>query len=139
MKKYSIFILCLILLFSCSSDEDVPSFSNLVKSNLISGSWIIKYYSHGGLIDDTSNYNGYVLTFKSNGTIIVTKNDEILNGTYSFRDEKINEYPVYYLILNFNGSQIFQNLNSNSWEIYGNLTDEIDLKIDASDFLKLKK
>lgn len=141
MKNYPVLMLLIILLFNCSTHEAPPSTpSDLFKSNLTSGNWIVGHYSHGGFngIDDTAVYTGYVLTFKSNGTIVAANNAETINGTYTIRSEKIDLYTVTYLTLNFTGSPIFQNLNSSSWLVYGNYS-EINLRIDASDFLTFTK
>lgn len=141
MKNKPVLILFFILLFNCSPHENPPSTpSDLLKANLTSGNWTVGHYSHGGFngIDDTANYTGYVLTFKSNGTIVATNNTETINGTYTIRSEKIDLYSETYLTLNFNDSPIFQNLNSSSWSVYGN-TSEINLRIYFNDFLTLTK
>jgi len=143
MKNYLVFILLFIVLSSCSSHEErPPSPIDSLKSNLTSGSWTIGHYSHGGLtdgIDHTAIYTGYVLTFKSNGTIVATNNIETINGSYTVRSEKFDNYFSYnYLSLNFKGSPIFQNLNSSYWSVYGNYT-EINLQIGLTDFLTFIK
>lgn len=136
-------ILCFILtgfVLGCSNNSGTPE--NPYINYLTSGTWRIDLYTHDAVdfntpgINSTQDYLNYVLKFNPNGTIVVTKGNEIINGNWSFKFGNLETFNQ--LILTFNSTGAFKNLNK-TWNYYGNFPDEINLKIDTKDFLTFKR
>lgn len=52
-----------------------------VKSLVTQGKWKVNLYRDNG-VDETNNYTGYEFQFKPNGTVIATKDESLLSGTW---------------------------------------------------------
>ena len=66
----------------CSNNSGSGSGGGLtLESVLIDGSWYVSYFFKNN-VDDTSDFDGYVLTFASNETMNVSGNGNAINGTW---------------------------------------------------------
>ena len=141
MKKF-IFLNFILLgfIFGCSNNTGEPEDLRVIF--LTSDTWKIDLYTHDAIdintpgINSTQDYLNYVLKFNPNGTIVVTKGSEVINGNWVFKYGNLDTYNQ--LILTFNSTGVLKNLNK-AWNIYGAFPDEFNLRIDFKDFLTLKK
>lgn len=141
MKKF-VFLNFILLgfIFGCSNNNEEPEDPHI--TFLTSGTWKIDLYTHDAVdintpgINSTQDYLNYVLKFNPNGTIVVTKESEIINGNWVYKSGNFETFSQ--LILTFDSTGAFKNLNK-TWNYYGNFPDEINLKIDFKDFLTLKR
>ena len=72
---------------SCSSSDDNDiQFDDDTQAQaeaiVVSGNWRISSYVDSGN-DETTDYNGYLFTFRSNGTVIAENGNRIQAGTWS--------------------------------------------------------
>jgi hypothetical protein len=71
----------LALAFLALKKPDVPARLGAVKSMVTQGKWKVNLYRDNG-VDETSNYTGYEFQFKPNGTVLATKDENLLSGTW---------------------------------------------------------
>ena len=91
MKKGFFYSVLLVLSFSlvvsCSTDDDNNSTNNSVQiaqveTTIETGTWRITNFNDSGQ-DETIDFNGYVFTFSSNGTLTATNGATSYTGTWS--------------------------------------------------------
>ncbi len=97
MKINAIVLLIALTLMGCSKDDN----NNIIEENnnstsaervistAQSGSWRISLFSEDGR-DETSDFAGYVFNFNSDGTVVATKGNTTVNGTWSVMDDSSN-------------------------------------------------
>lgn len=78
---------------------------------LIDGQWFVALYLDDGN-NETSDYNGYELTFDSNGTVVASDGSNILNGTWLVTGSSSS----LDLVLDF-GSQIPFDEFNDDWDV----------------------
>ncbi|MDJ0646090.1 MAG: hypothetical protein QNJ57_08935 [Flavobacteriaceae bacterium] len=137
MKKVFniISVLVIAVLIGCSSDDaDMNSEARMqqIIAQAASGTWKITSYIDSGK-DETSDYDGYVFTFKNDGSLVATKGTVTINGTWSVtRDSDSSDDDDNDIDFNisFTAPEIFQEL-TDDWDINSNTSSKIDL-IDVS-------
>ncbi len=69
--------------FERPSDNGGDGGGNALLSDiLINGNWIVAKYNDSS-DDETGDFNGISFDFLENGTVVVTKNDDVVEGTWS--------------------------------------------------------
>ena len=89
--KIAFFALLLISITACSKkDSSIAGTSADEVANLAqNGDWRITYFNDSGQ-DETSDFAGYVFVFNSDGSLVATKGNEVVNGTWSVQDDSSN-------------------------------------------------
>ncbi|MDN5203905.1 hypothetical protein QQ008_21110 [Fulvivirgaceae bacterium BMA10] len=78
--------------------DDSPSLSEVI----IQGEWEVAKYLDSGE-NETSDFNDFVLVFKENGTIVVTKGDDTIEGTWSVKtDDGVKKFVLNFENVPFN-------------------------------------
>ena len=127
MKKLlSILLASSVIAFaSCSKDDDDNSPSGpsaAVATSLKEGTWRISSYSDNGT-DKTADYNSFVFTFSSTGTVSATNGILTATGTWKTqRDDGKHE-----LDLEFTSPSLFEEIDED-WEIVTQTATQISLK-----------
>lgn len=103
-----------IVIMGCTkddSDTDSPTPEN-VEQTITTTTWKITKFVEDG-IDETADYQGYILQFNANGAASISKNGAVITtGNWSARiDDGKSE-----LFFNFSGSEDIQELNDD-WTI----------------------
>ena len=80
----------LLMLASCSSSDDSAvtpdqASASELRSTALQGQWRITYFFDSGK-EETDDYNGYVFTFSSDGTVTVVNGALQVGGTWSVTD-----------------------------------------------------
>lgn len=141
-KFFYLFVVLSVLnvLNSCSkNDSDVADGDKItaadigaIKKAVTSGDWYITYYFDTDK-EETSDYNGYVFTFNTDGALGVTNGNTALSGAWSVTDSSTSddssEGDIDFNIF-FATPDIFQEL-SDDWVIQKYSDDKITL-IDVS-------
>jgi hypothetical protein len=115
-----------LMLVGCSDDDsndtNTNNNSNLVaEANQVaqSGSWRISYFWDSNT-DETSNFTGYVFNFNSDGTLVATRNNDTVNGTWSVTDSSSSSSSSndvdFNIFFNVPQSSDFEDLNDD-WDI----------------------
>jgi hypothetical protein len=111
---------------------------NAVKSVITQGKWKVNMYRDNG-VDETNNYTGYEFQFKPNGTIIATKDDNFLSGTWrgGVEDRKTK------LHMEFAQTSLLDEL-SEDWQVTKRKADSLELEDTTTghggiDYLNLQK
>lgn len=115
-----------------------------VKDALLAGEWRIDYYFDD--TDETSDYSGYILTFKSDGVLGATNGSTSLTGSWSISDsDKSDDSTDGSLEFNifFSSPDIFEEL-SDDWDFLKFSDNKIELKDisgndGSTDFLTFEK
>jgi hypothetical protein len=74
-------LLSILLIFSCSKDDNNNPSTPPAVAPVLPGNWMIHYYFD--VTDKTSNYEAYTFTFNSNGTFTASKTGSTYSGTWS--------------------------------------------------------
>lgn len=141
-KFFYLFVVLLVLnvLNSCSkNDSDVADGKitaadiGAIKKAVTSGDWHIIYYFDTDK-EETSDYDGYVFTFNTDGTLGVTNGNTALSGAWAIIDSSTSnddsdDGDVDFKIF-FSSPDIFQEL-SDDWDIQKYSDNKITL-IDVS-------
>ncbi|MBT0607390.1 hypothetical protein [Aequorivita echinoideorum] len=90
---------------------------------LIDGQWYVQSYIDDG-DNETNDYNGYSVTFNSNGSVIAQNGGNTINGTWSV----INSSSGLDLILDFGNTIPFDEFNDD-WDV----VNYSDIKIELTD------
>jgi hypothetical protein len=105
MKNRKIVNLAIIVLLTatfiaCSEDDNSPSNDDnnnntaaeiQQTSNLMmSGDWVITNFNDSGQ-NETSDFNGYVFSFNSDGSLVATNGNTEVSGTWSIVDDSSND------------------------------------------------
>jgi hypothetical protein len=90
LKKGILLLTLVLILASCSSSDDsdatAPVNSQEVITTIQSGSWRITNFVESN-VDETNDFNGYVFTFDSDGTLTAENGAIVINGTWSVDDD----------------------------------------------------
>jgi len=78
----------------------------LLEDTLNEGTWIVANFVNNG-VGETDNYNDFALDFMSDGTVSATKNNDVVNGTWSV----VYDSGKLKLVLNFNDIIPFNEFN----------------------------
>lgn len=91
MKKITwLAILGVVLLMGCSKKKTIKS----VESDMIEGSWKVSFFEEDGQ-NETSDYAGYVFTFKSDGSVKAVSGATVVNGTWStYKDDDHVDFDI---------------------------------------------
>jgi len=127
-------ILSLLLIMSCSSDDDNNSNNNAqndIENNVQSSSWQITNFIDSGT-DETTDFTGYNFTFESSGILNANNGSNDFNGTWSVtnsdsNDDSPDDNDLDFNI-NFNLTNNFEDLNDD-WDIIS----QSDTKIELTD------
>jgi len=87
---------------------------------LIDGNWLVAKYNDSGE-DETSNFTGFSFDFRENGTVLATKNDDEVEGTWSVNTE--GEHDTF--ILDF-GEIVPLNEFNDDWDIEDVLENRVE-------------
>ena len=94
----------LILEKTCDSNNTKTELINILSE----GTWLVANFNYEGQ-NETTNYNDFVIDFKNNSLVTVTKGDNTIEGSWSvfYEDEKLE------LELNFGENMPFDKFNEN--------------------------
>lgn len=130
---FVILIAITISFTACSKDENNnpdPNANNGTSAERVintaqSGTWRISYFWDTDT-DETSNFDGYVFTFNSDGTLVASKGNTSENGTWSVIDDPGNssndddgnstDDDDFNILFNVAPDNDFDDLNDN-WDI----------------------
>jgi hypothetical protein len=109
-----------------------------VKSLVTQGKWKVNLYRDNG-VDETNNYTGYEFQFKPNGTVIATKDETLLSGTWRSAVDK-RKTKLY---MEFASASHLDEL-SEDWQIMSKNADSLELEDTTTghggiDYLNLQK
>jgi hypothetical protein len=71
----------LVIAFLAFKRPDVSLKKKALKSKVTKGKWKVNLYRDNG-VDETNNYTGYEFQFEPNGTVIATKDENMLSGSW---------------------------------------------------------
>lgn len=138
-KILFLFLLSGILSQSCSSDDNDNSqidddMQEQAEAIVVSGNWRISSYVDSG-DDETNDYNGYVFTFLSNGTVRADNGTRIQAGVWSVSSSNSQDNESFgnlefNLFFDVAADDIFEDLNDD-WDVVDISTNTISL-IDVS-------
>lgn len=140
MKKLLFTLACSALLFmGCNSDDDsndsgtneTPTIAQ-IQSTAQSGTWRITYFFDSDE-DETSNFNGYVFTFNSNGIVSAVHPSETVTGNWSITSSSSSSSssnPDFNLFFPVNEDHDFDDL-IDDWDVI-QITDTTIELIDVS-------
>jgi hypothetical protein len=124
MKLIPLQFILLMLLFSCSSEDDSPSPENstVVADAVRSGTWRITYFWDTDK-EETNHYLGYSFTFAQNGDLIATNGSNTYNGSWNTGtdDSQVK------LIINFSAPEDFVEI-SDDWHVLEQTASKIRLE-----------
>ncbi len=89
-------ILALVLggVTSCTKDSTTTLGTTAATSTiLLQGTWKVTYFNDSGT-DGTANYNGYIFTFVSGGSMSVINGSIVYNGTWTTHNDD-NQNKLY--------------------------------------------
>ncbi len=140
--------LLLVVLFTsaCSKDDNdnTNNNSNSTSADQVqqiaeNGTWIITYFFDTDS-DETSDFNGYVFNFNNDGSLVATKGNNTVTGTWSVTDDSSNsssdddgnssdddDFNIFFPVPDTND---FEDLNDD-WDIVSVTNNKIEL-IDVS-------
>lgn len=126
-------LLALLVLVSCTNDDDEPGDSSqtTIENIVQSGTWRITTFIDSGE-DETNHFTGYNFTFMSSGTLNANNGTNSYDGTWSITDSNSNDDSPDDLDfnINFNLTNDFEDLNDD-WDILSQSSSRIEL-IDVS-------
>jgi hypothetical protein len=105
----------LLLMSSCSNNDA----ANTVNQATLDGNWRISLYFDN--TDETTDFAGYLFTFKSSGVLEAVNGSTTVTGTWSVTSSKFN--------INFGSDPLFSELNDD-WLIEERTSSSIKLKDD---------
>lgn len=106
-----------LYLEDCSGETDQE-----LEDIMIEGQWFVANYNDSG-VDETDDYNGYVLDFNSDGTVIATNGSETVSGSWdAFLDN-----AELKLMINF-GTAIPLGEFSDDWDVVSFTNTNISLR-----------
>lgn len=79
-------------------------------ATLIEGTWIVALYSDSG-VDETSDYTGYQIDFREDGTVIAESDTDLIDGTWEVLGADTT------LVLNFGGDIPFDEFEDD-WDVF---------------------
>ena len=123
-----------LLLLSCKKDTPVEQpFRDLLTSV---SSWKISHFVTSP--DSSINYTGYVLEFRTDGTMVI--NSDTSSGIGTWRVYSYDRQSLLYLVMEMEGHE-FMYLSGNHWNVISQTPTEIDLRSGRFDvvFLSLIK
>lgn len=118
----------------CSGGGNTAELTNILKD----GQWYVQKYIDNGK-DETNDYNGYVVTFNSNGSVTAENSNNTNTGTWSV----VNSSSGIDVILNFGSAMPFNEFNDD-WDVSTFTNNKVEL-VDISggnggtDFLTFEK
>jgi hypothetical protein len=152
MKRVVNLLLLSFVLVSCSTDENNGDNETMVvnveevKAMVTLGEWKIAYYADSD-VEETSDYDGYVFTFNTDGTLGATNGSTSLSGAWSITESENSidddsESDVDFNIF-FASPEIFEEL-ADDWDILKYTSSKIELwdtSVDdgSTDYLTFEK
>lgn len=133
MKKIAfITFVGIFLLLSCGKKKIIKE----IDEDIIDGTWRVSLFEEDG-VNETSDYTGYVFTFKSDGTVKAASGAGVVNGVWS--TNKDDGHVDFNLTLPAPLDDL-----SDDWEVVNNSSNTLELKDisggDGSvDYLTFKK
>jgi hypothetical protein len=91
----------------CNGGGNTTELANI----LMDGQWYVQSYIDDG-DDETNDYNGYTLTFSSDGAVVAANNSNTINGTWSV----VNSSNGLDVILDFGIAMPFDEFNDD-WDV----------------------
>lgn len=110
---------------SCDDDDDsrTSKESKAVKEAVDDGTWQVTYFFDD--TDETSDFDAYVFTFTSDGSVQAVSANDIIDGTWSTRASGDNGVK---LVIDFDGdAEPFDEL-SDDWNVTDYSETEIELR-----------
>lgn len=146
IKINAVILLIAMTFAGCSKDDNnnETNTSNSTSADRVistaeSGTWRITLFSEDG-VNKTSDFDGYVFSFNSDGTIVATKGNTTVSGTWSVMDDSSNsssdddgnstDDDDFIIFFNVPQSSDFEDLNDD-WDIISVTTNKMEL-IDIS-------
>jgi len=109
------------LIFERPSDNggsEEPTLSQFI----VEGEWAVANYKDAG-IDETVNYQGYKLTFNTDGRVVATNDTDTVNGTWS----EIVDGEKHKMVLDFGATVPFDEF-AEDWDIVSFTETRVELK-----------
>ncbi|PHR71846.1 MAG: hypothetical protein COA67_05470 [Lutibacter sp.] len=102
----------------CTSNTNTSDLSTIITD----GNWVVANYNDSGQ-DETADYNGYQITFISNGIVDAVNTSGTISGTWS---TTIDDGQLK-MILDFGAQTPFDEFNDD-WDVYDVEVDRVELK-----------
>ncbi len=115
-------IISILVSFAACKKNDDPGPSTNINTNVQQGTWKVSLFDNKG-VDETTDFNGYVFTFSSGGTVTAVNSNGPVSGTWATGTDN----SKLKLILVFPAVSPFEELNED-WEVLGQSSSEIKLK-----------
>ncbi len=135
MKRFFNLLLVSFVFVSCSTDENNEDNEIMmvdveeVKAMVTNGEWEITYYEDSD-VEETSDYDGYVFTFNTDGTLAVTNGSTSLSGAWSITESENSDDDDSKSDVDFNiffaSPDIFEEL-ADDWDILKYANSKIEL------------
>ncbi|WGH75471.1 hypothetical protein P8625_15595 [Tenacibaculum tangerinum] len=128
LKSLILFLFSLVLLWSCTEENDTPISNNIqIENNLKNGVWKITSFIDSGT-DKTIDFLGYNFTFDSSGVLYATNEANNYQGTWSITNSNSNDDSQEDLDfnINFNLTNNFVELNED-WDFVSHSSTKIAL------------
>lgn len=133
MIKTLVVLIVSLVFVGCSEDDsnDTNNTANqIADANQVAetGSWRISYFWDTDK-DETSNFAGYVFNFNSDGTLVATKGNDTVNGTWSVTNSSSSSSSGdldFNIFFNVPQSSDFEDLNDD-WDIIAINSNKIEL------------
>lgn len=133
MKKGFYLVAGLAIMVSCSKSSSSEKEIEDVKTSAEAGGWTVQKMIDSGQ-DETSDFQGYTLTFNSDGTLSATNGAQTHTGTWSVTnsnssdDDSSDDSDVDFNInFNVSDSHDFDDLNDD-WDIISHSDTKIELE-----------
>ncbi len=97
-------------------EEPIVSLSDII----IEGTWMVAKYNDSG-DDETLDFNGFSFVFQEEGTVVATKNDDVVEGTWSVNTDSGQEK----FILDFGETLPLSEFNDD-WDIEDVLVNRVE-------------
>ena len=125
--RYTALIAALAILIStfASCKKEDKSKVSPVGGTAIGGDWRVSYFYDNDK-DETSDYNGYVFRFNSNGSMTATRSGQTTNG--SWNETSDDGFKKFIISLNTSDDKLTE-LNDD-WVLESKTSTEIKLKDD---------
>jgi hypothetical protein len=119
-----LFVMLIAISFSACTREDNPSTAK-VADKIQQSSWRVANFVDTG-VNETVNYDGFVLTFKQDLTVTAIKGTDTINGTYTVSVDDDDDEDETELTLNFNAPAPWNELND-EWDISNNMRNGLEM------------
>lgn len=133
MKRTIFLVLGIVFMLSaCSKNKALEKEIEQIEDAVLLGDWTISKMIDSG-DDETSNFQGYIFTFKEDGSLVATNNATTYNGTWSITkssssDDDSNDSDIdFNITFNVSESNDFDDL-IDDWDVLTHSDYKIELQ-----------